>query len=78
VAYRVPDEPDQSPDQSLGWSELLGMGAAIAVLMVVGLGLGWLVDRLAGTTPIFLLMGLLLGIAGAVLYAVGEFRKYLH
>jgi F0F1-type ATP synthase assembly protein I len=69
----VPDEPDRSLD----WSALLGMGAVIAAELVAGLGLGWLVDVLAGTTPIFLLIGLLLGIAAAVSYTVVEFRKYL-
>ena len=53
------------------------MGAAVAVAIVAGVGLGWLVDSLAGTTPIFLFLGLALGVAGAVRYAVGEFRKYL-
>jgi ATP synthase protein I len=65
------------PDESLGWSDLLGMGAVIAAQLAVGLGLGWLVDSLAGTTPIFLFIGLLLGIAGAVSYTVIEFRKHL-
>jgi ATP synthase protein I len=69
----VPDEPDRSLD----WSALLGMGAVIAAELVAGLGLGWLVDVLAGTAPIFLLIGLLLGIAAAVSYTVVEFRKYL-
>jgi F0F1-type ATP synthase assembly protein I len=69
----VPDEPDRS----LGWSELLGMGGVIAAELVAGLGLGWLIDTLADTTPIFLLIGLLLGIAAAVGYTVVEFRKYL-
>jgi F0F1-type ATP synthase assembly protein I len=54
------------------------MGAVIAAQLVVGLALGWLVDSLANTTPIFLLIGLLLGIVGAVSYTVVEFRKYLH
>jgi ATP synthase protein I len=69
----VPDEPDRS----LGWSALLGMGAAIAAQLAAALGLGWLVDSLAGTTPVFLLIGVLLGIAAAVSYTVIEFRKYL-
>jgi ATP synthase protein I len=69
----VPDELDRSLD----WSTLLGMGVVIAAELVVGLGLGWLVDSLAGTAPIFLLIGLLLGIAAAVSYTVVEFRKYL-
>jgi F0F1-type ATP synthase assembly protein I len=69
----VPDKPDRSLD----WSALLGMGMVIAAELVAGLGLGWLVDSLAGTTPIFLLVGLLLGIAAAISYTVVEFRKYL-
>lgn len=61
----------------MGWSTLLGMGIVIAAQFVVGLGLGWLIDSLANTTPIFLLIGLLLGIIGAITYTVVEFRKYL-
>lgn len=68
--------PDES-EGSLGWSELLGMGAAVAAQLAVGLGLGWLVDSLADTGPVFLLIGLLLGIAAAITYTVVEFRKYL-
>jgi F0F1-type ATP synthase assembly protein I len=68
--------PDES-GRSLGWSTLLGMGTAIAAQLVAGLGLGWLVDWLAGTTPIFVIIGLFLGIAAAVSYTVVEFRKYL-
>jgi F0F1-type ATP synthase assembly protein I len=64
-------------DRSLGWPELLGMGAVIAAELVAGLGLGWLVDSLADTSPIFLLIGLLLGITAAISYTVVEFRKYL-
>jgi F0F1-type ATP synthase assembly protein I len=65
------------PDESLGWPALLGMGAVVAAQLAVGLGLGWLVDSLAGTTPVFVLVGLLLGIVGAVSYTVLEFRKFL-
>jgi F0F1-type ATP synthase assembly protein I len=65
------------PEEPLGWSALLGMGAVIAAQLVAGLALGWLVDALADTTPIFVLVGLLLGIAGAISYTVVEFRRYL-
>jgi F0F1-type ATP synthase assembly protein I len=53
------------------------MGMAIAAQLVVGLALGWLIDHLASTSPIFLLVGLFLGIAAAIRYTVVEFRKYL-
>ncbi len=65
------------PDESFGWSTLLGMGAVVAVELLVGLGLGWLVDKLLGTGPVFLFIGLVLGIVAAVGYTVVEFRKYL-
>lgn len=65
------------PDRTIGWSTLLGMGALIAAQFAVGLGLGWLIDWAAGTSPIFLLIGLLFGITGAVTYTVVEFRKIL-
>jgi F0F1-type ATP synthase assembly protein I len=63
--------------ESPGLSDLLGMGAVIAALLAAGFLLGWLVDSLAGTTPIFILVGLLLGIVGAVSYTVVQFRHYL-
>ena len=65
------------PADSVGWSTLLGMGAAVAGAIVAGLGLGWLVDSLTGTAPVFLLVGLLLGVVGAVCYAILQFRTYL-
>jgi F0F1-type ATP synthase assembly protein I len=48
-----------------------------AGVIAVGVVLGLLVDHLLGTLPIFLFVGLLLGIAGAVSYLVSKFRKYL-
>jgi F0F1-type ATP synthase assembly protein I len=65
------------PDESPGWSTLLGLGAVTAAQVAAGLALGWLVDSLAHTQPIFLLIGLVLGIIGAISYTVVEFRKYL-
>jgi ATP synthase protein I len=40
-----------------------GIGIQFAAAVLVGLGLGWLADRLAHTSPWFLLAGLVLGIA---------------
>ncbi|MGI8680295.1 MAG: AtpZ/AtpI family protein [Jatrophihabitans sp.] len=58
-------------------SALLGMGVVIAATLVVGMALGWLVDSLLNTSPIFILVGLLFGIAGAFGYTVTKFREYL-
>lgn len=63
--------------ESPGISTLLGMGAVIAAVLVVGMALGWLVDTVADTSPIFALVGLALGIVGAIAYTVRQFRQYL-
>lgn len=60
-----------------GIRDLVGMGVTTAACLVVGFGLGYLLDSLAGTSPAFVLVGLLLGIIGAVAYTIAQFRKYL-
>ena len=61
----------------LGWGPLLAIGSTSAILLVIGLGAGLLVDKVAGTAPAFLLIGLLVGIIGAVAFVVMKFRTYL-
>ena len=39
--------------------------------------LGWLIDHLAGTFPVFLLIGLVLGIAATARVAYTEMSKFL-
>lgn len=56
---------------------LLGLGAATAAILVAGLGLGWLVDRLVDSLPAFTLVGLALGIVGAGVYIYTQFTKFL-
>ena len=56
---------------------LLGLGAVTAAILMVGLGLGWLVDVVVDTLPAFTLIGLTLGIVGACLYIYGQFTKFL-
>lgn len=56
---------------------LLGLGLAIAALLVVGLGLGWLVDLAFGTFPAFALVGLAFGIVGACAYMYSQFKRLL-
>lgn len=61
----------------LGWSQFLSMGAATAGVLVVCIGLGWLADQLLGTLPIFLFVGLLVGIVAAVAFIITTVRTYL-
>ena len=62
---------------SPSWTNLLGMGLVVAAQLVVGMLLGLLLDSLLDTSPIFVLVGLALGLIGAVAYTVGQFRRYL-
>ncbi|TAM86263.1 MAG: hypothetical protein EPN43_10710 [Jatrophihabitans sp.] len=68
---------DRQSGGSPSWASLLGIGIACAVMVSVGLGLGWLLDDQLGTMPIFVMTGLAAGLAGAGTYTVVQFRKYL-
>jgi F0F1-type ATP synthase assembly protein I len=71
------DDRGKGAGNGVGWSEMLGVGATAAGAIAAGILLGLLVDHLLGTLPIFLFVGLLLGIAGSVWYLVLKFRSYL-
>ena len=60
------------------WSDLLTIGVASAVLLAAGFGLGWWIDGLADTSPIFVLIGIFAGIAAAGTYTWAEIRKFLN
>ena len=64
--------------EGLDSSSFLTMGLTTAGVVAVGFGLGWLLDSLLDTSPIFVIVGLLLGLAGAVSYMIVKFRTYLH
>ena len=56
---------------------LIGLGAVTAAILLVGLCVGWLVDEVVDTLPVFTLVGLALGILGACIYIYGQFSKFL-
>ncbi|HEY0637371.1 MAG TPA: AtpZ/AtpI family protein [Pseudonocardiaceae bacterium] len=58
-------------------STLLGLGITIAVILVAGIGLGWLLDEVLNTLPVFLMIGLALGITGAGGYVYVQFKKLM-
>jgi F0F1-type ATP synthase assembly protein I len=63
-------------EEPLSLASLFGQGAVAALLLVIGLGAGWLVDQLLHTLPIFVFVGLAFGIAGAARYTYAQMRKY--
>jgi ATP synthase protein I len=74
-----PDPPSPNHDAQLarGAVEFLTLGMTVAVTILVAGALGYLVDRWLGTSPVFTLIGLVLGIVAAVWSAVSRVRKYL-
>jgi F0F1-type ATP synthase assembly protein I len=62
---------DGHPDPTLRGRDLVGLGGMLAGAVVLGLVLGLLLDKAAGTEPVFTLVGIALGIvAGAVAFWV--------
>jgi len=68
-----PSEPKLEP----GAVAFLTMGVAAALCVVIGGGLGYVIDRGAGTSPLFTLIGLGFGLVTAVVMAVARIREYL-
>ncbi len=58
---------EPSTGSGLRGRDLLGLGGLLVAAVVGGLVIGLLLDNAAGTSPLFVLLGLLLGIvAGGV------------
>jgi len=74
-----PEEPPRSegPKPLPGVGAFLSMGLAAAVCVAIGLALGLWVDSLLHTAPVFLLVGLGLGLAVAALSVIKQIRTYL-
>jgi len=56
---------------------LLGLGVTTAAFLLVGLGLGWLADAVLDSLPVFVLIGLALGVVGASGYVYAQFKKFM-
>jgi F0F1-type ATP synthase assembly protein I len=56
--------------------DLLSMGLTLATCVIVGFGLGWLVDLGFATFPGFALAGLLAGVIAASVYFYKTYKKY--
>jgi F0F1-type ATP synthase assembly protein I len=63
--------------ESIGLSNLLGMGGVAAASLGAGIALGWWLDELLNTSPIMVLIGIALGLAGGVCYTITQIRPFL-
>jgi F0F1-type ATP synthase assembly protein I len=77
------EQPTPAPADSSGVKALpsavafLGMGLSAAVCVAAGVVLGIWADSSWHTSPALLVVGLLLGLALATFFVVGQIRKYL-
>ena len=62
--------------QGPGIMAFAGIGLMNAICLIAGLGLGWLADHWAGTTPLFMMVGLVAGIALGVFATRAELKRY--
>ena len=69
-------ERDGSPARP-GAVVLIGLGVMDALLVAIGMAAGWTIDRHLGTSPLFVLVGLALGVALCVVATYTEIKKYL-
>jgi F0F1-type ATP synthase assembly protein I len=67
--------PGRNPAPSI--IDFLTMGVASALCLVLGGGIGYGIDTLAGTSPILTFVGLAFGVVAAVLVTITQVRKYL-
>lgn len=57
----------EPPEPGLRGRDLLDLGGLLVAAVVGGLVIGLLLDRAFGTSPLFVLIGIALGIVGAAL-----------
>ncbi len=76
-----PTEPEKSGADALkplpGATAFLGMGLTAAVCVGLGVLLGVLGDSRWHTSPVLLVVGLVVGLAVAVMSVVSQIRRYL-
>ena len=56
--------------------QFAGLGMFNALCLGIGLVGGWFADRALGTLPLFLFIGMILGIAGGVLATRSEIKRF--
>ncbi len=73
AASKAPTLDDPRRHKMLGYGMQMAMDLVLAP--VLGAGIGWVIDRYAGTKPVFLLILLGLGIAAGITNLVRTYRQ---
>ena len=71
----MPDTRSQRNGASDNYARYIGVGFTFVFIVVVPAAVGFFVDKILGTLPLLLLVGLGLGFAGALYYVYREMNK---
>ncbi|HLA65263.1 MAG TPA: AtpZ/AtpI family protein [Candidatus Saccharimonadales bacterium] len=69
-----PPEPPPPTIKAANWGLAFDLGLRLGISVILGLGLGILADNWLHTTPIFILIGMVLGI-GAAMYTIWDVAR---
>lgn len=67
--------PNQTPLRTLGMFGSIGL--QLAIWIVAGLGIGRWLDRVMGTAPIFLIIGIISGLLLGIIGMIALIKRFL-
>ena len=67
-------DPRGSGPRPANWTVAFDLGLRLGISVALGLGLGLLIDNWLNTSPIFILVGMVLGI-GAAMYTIWDVAR---
>ena len=71
----MPNTDSQRNDSGANYARFFHVGFAFMLIIAVFTGGGYLLDRLVGTLPLFLLLGMLVGFGAALYYLFTALKR---
>jgi ATP synthase protein I len=71
----MPDTRSQRNDANGNYARFVGLGVTLLLIFGLPTVVGFFLDRLAGTLPLFLLLGLAVGFVGGMYYVYRALQK---
>ena len=71
----MPDTGSQRNDANGSYARFVGLGVTLILIFGLPTVVGFFVDSLAGTLPLFLLLGLAAGFVGGMYYVYRALQK---
>jgi F0F1-type ATP synthase assembly protein I len=75
MIWAMADTDPRRDDTGLNYARFFGLGFAFIVTLGVFTVAGYFLDRVLGTLPLFLLIGLAVGFAGGLYYVYQALKK---